>query len=74
MITVAVGLIAVLLVSGMIEAFVTPSPLPAWARIGIGVVAEIAFLGYVIVLGRRAVAAGEMGDVARAPDELPVTG
>ncbi len=74
LITVAVGLVAVLLVSGMIEAFVTPSPLPAWARIGIGVIAEIAFLGYVIVLGRRAVAAGETGDVARAPDQLPVTG
>ncbi len=74
LITVAVGLIAVLLVSGMIEAFVTPSPLPTWARIGIGVVAEIAFLSYVIVLGRRAVAAGEVGDVARAPDVLPVAG
>ena len=74
LITVAVGLVAVLLVSGMIEAFVTPSPLPAWARIGIGMLAEIAFLGYVIVLGRRAVAAGEIGDVASAPDQLPVAG
>ena len=74
LITVAVGLVAVLLVSGMIEAFVTPSPLPAWARIGIGVVAEIAFLGYVIMLGRRAVAVGETGDVAKAPDQMPVTG
>jgi uncharacterized membrane protein SpoIIM required for sporulation len=74
LITVAVGLVVVLLVSGMIEAFVTPSPLPAWARIGIGAVAEIAFLGYVIVLGRRAVRAGETGDVARTPDHLPVAG
>jgi len=74
LITVAVGLVAVLLVSGAIEAFVTPSPLPAWARIGIGVIAEIAFLSYVIVLGRRAVAAGEAGDVAQAPDQLPVAG
>ena len=74
LITVAVGLIAVLLVSGAIEAFVTPSPLPTWARIGIGVIAEIAFLGYVIVLGRRAVGAGEIGDVAKAPDVLPVAG
>jgi len=74
LITVAVGLVAVLLVSGAIEAFVTPSPLPGWARIGIGVIAEVAFLGYVIVLGRRAVASGEAGDVARAPDVLPVTG
>jgi uncharacterized membrane protein SpoIIM required for sporulation len=74
LITVAVGLVAVLMVSGAIEAFVTPSPLPTWARIGIGVIAEIAFLGYVIVLGRRAVAAGEVGDVAKAPDVLPVAG
>ena len=74
LITVAVGLVAVLLVSGAVEAFVTPSPLPTWARIGIGVIAEIAFLGYVIVLGRKAVAAGESGDIARAPDVLPVAG
>ena len=30
-ITCALGLVAVLLVSGIIEAFVTPSPLPTWA-------------------------------------------
>jgi hypothetical protein len=73
-VTVAVGLIFVLLTSGLIEAFVTPSPLPTWARIGIGVVAEAAFLGYVLVLGRRAVAAGEAGDILEAPDQLPVVG
>jgi uncharacterized membrane protein SpoIIM required for sporulation len=74
LVTVAVGLIFVLLTSGLIEAFVTPSPLPTWARIGIGVVAEAAFLGYVLVLGRRAVAAGEAGDILEAPDQLPVVG
>jgi uncharacterized membrane protein SpoIIM required for sporulation len=61
--TVALGLVAVLLVSGLIEAFVTPSPLPTWARLGIGVLAELAFLGYVFVVGRRAVAAGHTGDL-----------
>lgn len=55
-----------LLVSGAIEAFVTPSPLPTWARIGIGVLAEIAFLAYVFVLGKRAVAAGYTGDLRDA--------
>ena len=60
---VAIGLVLVLLVSGLIEAFVTPSPLPTWARIGIGVVAELAFLAYVLVLGRAAVRDGETGDV-----------
>ena len=74
MFTVAIGLVFVLLVSGLIEAFVTPSPLPTWARIGIGGIAEAAFLSYVLILGRRAVAAGEIGDVAEAPDVLPVVG
>jgi uncharacterized membrane protein SpoIIM required for sporulation len=74
LITIALGLVAVLFVSGLIEAFVTPSPLPTWARVGIGGVAEAAFLGYVIVLGRRAVRAGETGDVADVPDERPVAG
>lgn len=62
-VVVAIGLVGVLLVSGAIEAFVTPSPLPTWARIGIGVLAEIAFLAYVFVLGRRAVAEGVTGDL-----------
>jgi uncharacterized membrane protein SpoIIM required for sporulation len=73
-VTVALGLIVVLLCSGMIEAFVTPSPLPTWARILIGAVAEAAFLGYVIVAGRRATRAGLTPDIDEAPDTLPVTG
>jgi uncharacterized membrane protein SpoIIM required for sporulation len=67
-IAVAVGLVAVLLVSGLIEALVTPSPLPTFARIAIGVLVELAFLVYVIHYGRKAVAAGESGDLADAPD------
>ncbi|MFD9027919.1 stage II sporulation protein M [Streptomyces parvulus] len=62
----AIGLALVLFVSGAIEGFVTPSGLPTWARITIGVVAEAAFLAYVYVLGRRAVRAGDTGDVAAA--------
>jgi len=73
-ITLALGAIVVLLVSGVIEAFVTPSPLPTWARIGIGVCAEAAFLAYVIVLGRRAAAAGLSPDIEAAPDVVPVAG
>jgi uncharacterized membrane protein SpoIIM required for sporulation len=61
--TVALGLVGVLAASGVIEAFVTPSPLPTWARIAIGVLAEATFLAYVFVLGRRAVARGETGDI-----------
>jgi uncharacterized membrane protein SpoIIM required for sporulation len=61
--TVALGLVGVLAVSGCIEAFVTPSPLPTWARIGIGILAEATFLAYVFVPGRRAVARGFTGDL-----------
>ncbi|MFD5536855.1 stage II sporulation protein M [Streptomyces sp. NPDC127079] len=59
----AIGLALVLFVSGAIEGFVTPSGLPTWARIGIGIVAELAFLAYVFVLGGRAARAGETGDL-----------
>ena len=61
--TVALGLVLVLLVSGLIEAFVTPSGLPTWARIGIGVVAELCFFVFVFVLGRNAVLRGHTGDI-----------
>jgi uncharacterized membrane protein SpoIIM required for sporulation len=73
-ITIALGLIVVLAVSGAIEAFVTPSPLPAWARIGIGAAAEAAFLSYVAVAGRRAARAGLSADMDQAPDVVPVAG
>jgi uncharacterized membrane protein SpoIIM required for sporulation len=61
--TVALGLVGVLAVSGAIEAFVTPSPLPTWARIAIGILAEAAFLAYVFVLGPQAFARGHTGDL-----------
>ncbi|WP_166906825.1 stage II sporulation protein M [Mycobacterium sp. DL440] len=67
----AIGLAVVLLISGLIEALVTPSPLPTWMRIGIGVAAELAFLGYVFHFGRKAVRAGESGDLEDAPDVVP---
>jgi uncharacterized membrane protein SpoIIM required for sporulation len=69
---IALGMIVALGVSGVIEAFVTPSHLPTWARIGIGAVAVSAFIGYVLVLGRVAVAAAQTGDIEEAPDLLPV--
>jgi uncharacterized membrane protein SpoIIM required for sporulation len=63
-VTVALGLVVVLAISGVIEAFVTPSPLPTAARVGIGAVAEGLFLWYVLHLGGRAARAGETGDLA----------
>ncbi|MFD5715969.1 stage II sporulation protein M [Streptomyces pharetrae] len=62
----AIGIALVLFVAGAIEGFVTPSGLPTWARITIGVVAELAFLAYVYLLGGRAARAGETGDVESA--------
>jgi hypothetical protein len=63
-------------VSVVVEAFVTPSPLPTWARIGIGVLVWTAFLSYVGVFGRRGARAGETGDVRAelAGDSAPVAG
>ncbi|CAN5499627.1 stage II sporulation protein M [soil metagenome] len=70
-VSVAVGLVVVLLISGLIEALVTPSPFPTFVRVGIGVLAEAAFLTYIVYFGRRAVRAGETGDLADAPDVVP---
>lgn len=70
-VAVAAGLVVVLLLSGLIEALVTPSPLPTFVRIAIGVAAELAFLGYIVHFGRKAVRAGESGDIEDAPDVVP---
>lgn len=70
-VSVAIGLVVVLLISGLVEALVTPSPLPTFMRIGIGAAVEIAFLAYVIHFGRKAVHAGESGDIEDAPDYAP---
>jgi len=61
--TVSLGLACLLMVSGFIEAFVTPSGLPTWVRIGIGLTAELALFAYVFVLGREAHHRGATGDL-----------
>jgi uncharacterized membrane protein SpoIIM required for sporulation len=60
-VVIVLGLVVVFLVAGTIEGFVTGRPWPTWLRVGIGVAAEAAFLAYVVVLGRRAAAAGLTG-------------
>jgi hypothetical protein len=60
---VALGLVGVLAVSGFLEAYVTPSPLPTSLRVGIGTAAWLAFLGYVFILGGRAHRAGRAADL-----------
>jgi len=61
--TVAIGLVFFLFVSGLIEGFVTPAPWPWPVKIGIGALALGGFLTYMLVLGGRAVRAGETGDL-----------
>lgn len=64
MFTVAIGLVFVLLVSGVIEGFVTPAPWPWPVKIGIGAAALLAFVGYMLIVGGRAYRSGETGDLA----------
>jgi len=73
-VSIALGLVPVLLVSGLIEGFVTGRVEPAWLRIGIGLLAELVFLAYVIALGRPAVREGETGDTDLRPDLAPTSG
>jgi uncharacterized membrane protein SpoIIM required for sporulation len=70
---VALGLAVVLGVSGLLEAYVTPSPLPAPIRIAIGAIVWLAFLGYAFVLGGRAHRRGESADLDAdlRPAEVP---
>jgi uncharacterized membrane protein SpoIIM required for sporulation len=74
LVTVAIGLTIALAVSGLIEGFVTGSTMPWWLKIVIGAIALAGFWVYTIVLGRRAVRAGETGDLSadHAGDVAPV--
>ena len=53
-IIIVLGLMAAFVVAGTIEGFVTGSSLTTALRVGIGVVVELAFVTYVVVLGRQA--------------------
>ncbi len=61
---VALGLGVALGVSGLVEAFVTPAPIPVAARIVIGAGVWLAFLAYLAIAGGSALGRGETGDVA----------
>jgi uncharacterized membrane protein SpoIIM required for sporulation len=62
-VVVALGLAGALLVSGIIEGFVTPYvPIPL--GLAIGAVAWLAFLAYVVLFGQAAARAGATGDLA----------
>ncbi|MBW3614065.1 MAG: stage II sporulation protein M [Actinobacteria bacterium] len=60
-VVLVLGLVATFAVAGLIEGFVTGSSLPTVARVGVGVVVEVAFLLYAWVLGQEAAARGRTG-------------
>ena len=60
---IAVGMVVALLVSGIIEGFVTRQDWPWPIKIGIGTLALAAFVVYQWVWGRRAFRAGATGDL-----------
>ncbi len=61
---VALGLVLVLFISGLVEGFITPSPLPAPVRLAVGFAVFAAYWVYTLVLGRRAFRAGYRGDLS----------
>lgn len=68
-VVVVMGLALAFVVAGIIEGFVTPSPLPTVVRVGVGVVVELAFIVYVVVQGRLAERlgfSGALGEQERA--------
>lgn len=62
-VSIIIGLIIVFILAGLIEGFVTPSPLETWARISIGAAAFVAFWAYILAFGPSAAAAGYTGSI-----------
>ncbi len=60
---VALGLAVPLFVSGLVEAFVTPLPIPIPFKLVVGVLVWLAFLTYIIWFGAMAASVGQTGDV-----------
>ena len=71
LVTVAIGLLLALLVSGIIEGFVTAQPWPWPVKIGIGALALGGFLFYMLVVGGRATRLGETGDLTEGETGTP---
>lgn len=60
-VAVVIGLVAVFTISGLIEGFVTGAPWPTWIRVGIGILAEAAFILLIVIRGRNAARRGLTG-------------
>jgi uncharacterized membrane protein SpoIIM required for sporulation len=52
-VVMVLGLVVIFAIAGTIEGFVTGSALPTVVRVGVGILAELAFLLYVYEFGRR---------------------
>lgn len=63
LVTVALGLVIFLFMSGLIEGFVTPSYLPFGVKMIFGAVLTVGIVAYAIALGRPAQLAGIDGDL-----------
>jgi uncharacterized membrane protein SpoIIM required for sporulation len=62
-VTVLGGMVITFTIAGFTEAWVTPSGLPTWARVGIGVVIETLFIAYLVGFGRNAALRGVSGAI-----------
>lgn len=66
-VSVVLGLVGAFATAGLIEGFVTGSPLPTAVRVGIGLLVEAVFVLYVVQLGRAAVAEEQRAAPVPAP-------
>jgi uncharacterized membrane protein SpoIIM required for sporulation len=65
-IVIVIGLVVVFLIAAILEAFITPSPLPTWARVATGAIVWGAFIVYIVGFGRQAAAEGFTGAAGEA--------
>lgn len=72
LVVVAIGTVLSLLLSGLVEGFVTGQPWPWPVKIGIGALALGVFLFYMLVIGGRATRAGETGDLDEFRTGTPI--
>lgn len=63
MVTIALGMVILLFVSGLLEGFVTPSGLPVWVKVTAGTLVVAGLWVYILLPGRRAARAGWSGDL-----------
>jgi uncharacterized membrane protein SpoIIM required for sporulation len=72
-VVIVLGLMLCFVVAGLIEGFVTPSGLPTFARVGVGVVVELGFITWIVTRGRPAVERGLTGTFGETVIEPPET-